>query len=105
MDNDTISRQVEAIARWLSVFHPPESGEVVELRALNVPGKKAACETFSDNATLARRAGVLDGAGASGCYFTLNPLRPDLAGWTDSQESEVQGAFVQFIVAAGVFNG
>lgn len=75
-------RQVAAIAQWLGVFH--SFTDTVELRALGVGGRRAVCEVFGDPQALARRAAELDGAGASGCYFTLNPLRPDLAGSTAS---------------------
>lgn len=78
MTPDQTERQIAAIEQWLRVFHP--SGDVVELRALNVNGRKAVCETFGDLHSLAIRAAELDAAGTSGCYFTLNPLRPDLAG-------------------------
>jgi hypothetical protein len=78
MTPEQTARQVAAIERWLGVFHPP--GDVVELRALNVLGRRAVCEVFGDLHALAVRAAELDAAGATGCYFTLNPLRPDLAG-------------------------
>lgn len=76
-------RQCAAISRWLRTFHPVfDSPHGVELRALNVLGKRAVCEVFShlDLDRLAHRASELDAAGASGVYFTLNPLRPDLIG-------------------------
>lgn len=66
------------IEKWLRVFCVP--GQVVELRALGVGGKRAVCEVFGDLAALARRAAELDAAGAQGVYFTPNPLRPDLVG-------------------------
>ncbi len=87
MTDDVNARQVEAIGRWLRVFHPNE-GYAVELRALNVLGRKAVCEVFADSGALARRAAELDAAGASGVYFTLNPLRPDLVGSRASCRAE-----------------
>ncbi len=73
------TRQLEHIERTLSVFHPHAGAAgVVELRALGVGGKRAVCSVHADMAELARRAAELDAQGASGCYFTINPLRPDL---------------------------
>lgn len=71
------------IERWLRVFCQP--GQVVELRALNVHGKRAVCEVHGDLSALAQRAAELDAAGAVGVYFTPNPIRPDLAGWKNSR--------------------
>jgi len=71
-------RQQEAIARWLRVFLAP--GQVAELRALEVGGAKAVCRIYDDPEAMARDAADLDTRGAKGVYFTLNPLRPDLAG-------------------------
>lgn len=68
----------QMIERTLRVFCAP--GQVVELRALGVQGKRAVCEVFGNLEALARRATDLDQAGAAGVYFTPNPLRPDLAG-------------------------
>jgi hypothetical protein len=78
MQSGLQERQAAAIERWLSVFVRP--GQVTELRALNVEGKRAVCHVFGDLARLAARAVELDAAGATGTYFTPNPLRPDLAG-------------------------
>lgn len=75
----TRSRQAVKIEEWLRILHPLP-GEVVELRALDVEGRKAVCECYADPAALADRAVELDQAGARGCYATLNPLRPELAG-------------------------
>lgn len=69
-------RQVELIAQWLRIFLAP--GQVSELRALNVEGKKAISAFFDDPEALARRAVELDRAGAAGVYFLPNPLRPDM---------------------------
>lgn len=69
---------MDEILRALRVFCVP--GQVVEMRALDVGGRKAVCEIHGDLEDLARRAAELDGAGAKGVYFTPNPLRPDLAG-------------------------
>lgn len=83
MTQDHRARQAAAIEQWLKVFCLP--GQVVELRALRVQGKKAVCEVHQDLHQLASRAAELDGLGAQGCYFTPNPLKPELAGWKDSR--------------------
>jgi hypothetical protein len=75
---EILGRQAEYVERALRIFHP--GAAAVELRALNVGGKRAVCEVFGDLAALARRAVELDQAGAQGVYFTLNPVRPDLVG-------------------------
>ncbi len=67
------------IERWLRIFHPAAS-EAVELRALHVQGRKAVCQVFTDMEKMATFAVEMDQAGAKGCYFTPNPLRPELAG-------------------------
>ena len=74
------------IEKVLRVFCVP--GQVVELRALGVQGRKAVCEVFSDLGALARRAAELDAAGAQGVYFTLNPLKPDMVGRKVSARKE-----------------
>lgn len=74
----------ERIARWLRALVPP--GEVVELRAVKVPGygKPATYSGFySDLGAMARGAAELSmdsgkrGA-AKGVYLTLNPVLPEL---------------------------
>jgi hypothetical protein len=82
MADDFLSRQIAAITNWLRIFHSPF--DAVELRALGVYGRRAVCGVFDSPDMLAARAAELDGAGATGTYFTLNPLRPDLAGSTAS---------------------
>ena len=73
---------VAKIAEWLRVLI--ETGQVTELRALNVPqnyGKPATYFGFYDSDHLnemARDADRLSACGASGVYFTLNPVIPDL---------------------------
>ena len=74
---------IEMIRRTLQTFCEP--GQVVDLRGLDVQGKRAICETFNDHEALARRAVELEAAGAKGVYFTPNPLRPDIAGWKNSR--------------------
>lgn len=64
------------------------AGEVAEIRALGLSGKSKAWEGyvgngavagyFNDPQAFARCAADLDAAGASGVYFTLNPVAPDL---------------------------
>jgi hypothetical protein len=55
--------------------------QAVEIRVLKVPGRgEAVCRTFTDLAAAARFAEEMDRLGAAGCYFTLNPVRPGLAG-------------------------
>lgn len=83
MTTTDLTRQAETVEQALRVFCVP--GQVVELRALGVQGKKAVCETFNDLSAMASRAVELDAAEAQGCYFTLNPLKPELAGWKDSR--------------------
>lgn len=78
----TDSPQVSSILHVLSIFLDP--GQVSELRALGVQGKKAVCQVFKDHAAMARAAALLDAQGASGVYFTPNPLRPDLVGMSVS---------------------
>ena len=67
-------------------FHP---GEVTEIRALGLRGKNPAWEGFcggagvvsgffNDGEAFAKAAAALDAAGASGVYFTLNPVQSDL---------------------------
>ena len=73
--------QIE-IVKWLRILIRP--GQVVELRALNVPqryGKPATCFGFYDYDHLddmARDAVKLSDAGASGVYWMMNPVNPDL---------------------------
>jgi hypothetical protein len=78
-----LERQAAKIREWLDVFAVP--GQVVELRALGVGTRKAVCSIHGDLDALAARAAQLDSVEhARGCYFTPNPLRPDLAGATAS---------------------
>src|SRR4051812_5508986 len=78
MTSDALARQIAHIEHALTVFHP--AGDVVELRALGVAGRKAVSFISADLHALAVRAAELDGQGATGCYFTPNPLKPELAG-------------------------
>ena len=66
-----------------------EAGEVVEIRGLGLYGKNRAWEGFCggsgvvagyfDNPSDFHKAAMaLDEAGATGVYFTLNPVNPDL---------------------------
>ncbi len=50
---------------------------VTELRALNVGGQGTVSGYFDDHEKLAHAAAVYSGK-ASGIYFTLNPVNPDL---------------------------
>lgn len=68
-----------------SLFFLP--GEVVELRALGFNGnsslwkgysKGVVSGYFNDAEALEKAAHALDSAGASGVYFTLNPVKPAL---------------------------
>jgi len=70
--------QQTMIASWLRVFVPP--GQVTELRALGVGDRRAVSFCSNDIEAVAGKAVELDRAGARGCYFTPNPLRPDLSG-------------------------
>lgn len=78
MSSPPLEFDMEEILKTLRAMCAP--GQVVELRALNVTGKKAVCEIFGDLEALAAKAAELDAAGAQGVYLTPNPLRPDLAG-------------------------
>ena len=53
-------------------------GKVYELRALKVPSKGGVSRTyagfFSDSVVMAKAAAALSDAGASGVYFTPNPV-------------------------------
>lgn len=75
----TASRQTELTAQWLGVF--VQADQVTELRALNVGGSKIVTDFFDGKRLpqMAERAVELERAGASGVYFTPNPLRPDMA--------------------------
>ncbi|EFK06743.1 phage/plasmid primase, P4 family, C-terminal domain protein [delta proteobacterium NaphS2] len=64
-------------------------GEVTEIRALGLRGKNPSWEGFcggagvvsgyfNDADAFSKAGAALDGAGASGVYFTLNPVKPDL---------------------------
>ena len=79
MTNTARDRQAAKIEEWVRIFHP-HPGEVVELRTIGVGGKKAVSEIFTSPPLLARRAVEMDVAEARGIYFTLNPLRPEMAG-------------------------
>ena len=56
-----------------------EEGQIVELRALGVPGSDGINRTvngfFDDHYTLARAAAALSDKGAKGVYFTPNPVK------------------------------
>lgn len=73
-----IERQQQLIAEWLALYHP--LGEVFELRALGVQGKKAVSEFFGNPSLAAATAAIRCQDGAMGVYFTPNPLRPDILG-------------------------
>ncbi|KQC05884.1 MAG: hypothetical protein APR62_01480 [Smithella sp. SDB] len=71
--------------RIYDMFFRPQ--EVVELRAIGLNGNSSLWKGFSkgiisgyfNNAeALEKAAGLLDSAGASGVYFTLNPVNPAL---------------------------
>ena len=74
MSNLTASHeQIEAY--MASILLP---GQLVELRALNVPtnmGPRTFSGFFNDHAKMAHAAANLSDLGSSGVYFTLNPLK------------------------------
>lgn len=73
---------LDMVRRTLDTFIVP--GQVVEVRCLSAQGRAAVCLVSSDFEALARFAAQCDQAGASGCYFTPNPLRAELLGGTAS---------------------
>jgi hypothetical protein len=79
------ARQVAKIEEWLGLYHP-QPGAVLEVRALDVAGRRAAslCGTPAEMAVKAAEA---SGLGARGVYFTLNPLRPEMRGATVSAKA------------------
>jgi hypothetical protein len=74
------ARQVVKIEEWLGLYHP-QPGAVLEVRALDVAGRRAAsfCGTPAEMAVKAAEA---SGLGARGTHFTVNPLRPEMRGAT-----------------------
>jgi len=74
---DASPAQVEA---YMASVLPPD--QLVELRALNVPtnlGPRTFSGFFTDHTKFAAAAANLSNAGASGVYFTLNPLKPTVS--------------------------
>jgi replicative DNA helicase len=67
------------IAAWLAWFIQP--GQVTELRALNVGGRRIDSDFFAGDQLdkMATRALELEARSATGIYFTPNPLRTDMA--------------------------
>jgi hypothetical protein len=63
-------------------------GQLSELRALDVGGRRAVHGYFNDPAAMAAQAAAWDAAGAKGVYFTPNPLRPDLISSRTSAKKE-----------------
>lgn len=70
--------QTDAILQTFATFLAP--GQVTEIRALHVDGKKAVSLVSSGVEELLAFAQQADHAGAKGTYFVPNPIRPDLAG-------------------------
>lgn len=68
---------MDQVERWLRVFHPP--GSVLSIQALYGP-RSARSWCTGDLADAARKAVELEATSPQGVYFTLNPIRPDLAG-------------------------
>jgi hypothetical protein len=75
-----VAPQVERIAGWLAHLVQPD--QLIELRGLHLPNRRAVSHYFTGGQlpALAAKALELEAAEAKGCYVTLNPLRPDLAG-------------------------
>ena len=74
----TLNANEAAIRAALGMLVP---NQVVELRALHVPVSPSVSRTFSGFFSsldlLAKAAAALSDQGASGVYFTMNPVDPD----------------------------
>ena len=73
---DATTTRAEGIARDLQRYLAP--GQVAELRALGVPGRRAICRFFTDPKAMATAALDYEARGAAGVYFTPNPLDASL---------------------------
>jgi hypothetical protein len=76
---------------WLPLLTQPD--QVVELRALQVGTARAVSRVFRADeeglAALAEQARAWDEAGARGVYFTVNPIRADLADGSAAKDADI----------------
>jgi hypothetical protein len=80
------SKRLGYVTRGISAY--VAAGQVFELRALNVQGRKAVCRFYADPGEAAIAGLELEAAGATGVYLTPNPLRAEVLGESRSARKD-----------------